>query len=411
MNLQQQAERIKEASASLRNLSNEKRNTILHKYADKLIAETDTIIAENRKDLEKAAELSSAMKDRLTLTRERIQGIARGIEEIKDQSDPLGIILEEKTMKSGLHMKKVTRPIGVICIIFESRPNVAADCMALCLKSGNACFLKGGHESYHSCLILTNLMKEVLKEEDIPEDVVMLAENPTHEEMNGLMADRDHIDLLIPRGSKRLIKSVVEHAKVPVIETGAGVCHVYVDESADLDMAERIVINAKCSRPSVCNAMETLLVNETVAPVFLPRIAKALKEKNVLVHADEKARAIVPEFLEADENSWYTEYNDLEMNLKVVRDTEEAVHHIETYGTHHSESIVSEDPQSVKKFMNGIDSACLYHNASTRFTDGGEFGYGAEIGISTQKLHARGPMGLNALTTYTFYLEGNGEIR
>jgi glutamate-5-semialdehyde dehydrogenase len=413
MNLQEMAERAKKASRSVRQLSESTRNDVLHDFAQNLLKNTSAIISENQKDLKEAEAngMSEAMLDRLTLSKERLKGIAEGIEETAALPDPLHQVLEERTLRSGIHLKKITSAIGVIGIIFESRPNVSADCSALCFKAGSACVLKGGKESYRSCKALISCMKEALKKNGVSEDAVMLAEKPSHEETDAFMEDRSSVDLLIPRGGKNLIQAVVRHARVPVIETGAGVCHVYVDATADQDMAERIILNAKCQRPSVCNAMETLLVHSSIAQSFLPRIAKALKEHGVSVYADARSRKIVPSFKEADEESYYTEYNDLIMNLKIVDSTEEAIDHIEKYGTHHSESIITEDQSQVEKFMNGIDSACVYHNASTRFTDGFEFGLGAEIGISTQKLHARGPMGLKELTTYTYHLEGKGEIR
>lgn len=413
MNLKEQSIRAKQASRQVRLLPEETRNAVLRSFADHLEENIPEIISENRKDLTQAKQnnMSQAMLDRLMLDETRIRKIAEGVRAVADLPDPLHQVLEERQLQSGIHLKRITCAIGVIGIIFESRPNVSADCSALCFKAGSACILKGGKESYLSCRAIIDQMKKALKENHVSEDAVMLAEKPTHAETDAFMADRDSVDLLIPRGGKKLIQAVVQNAKVPVIETGAGVCHVYVDESADIDMAVKIVINAKCQRPSVCNAMETLLVNRKIAGRFLPVVTDALKEHGVIIYADEDSRKIVPNLREADENSWYTEYNDLIMNLRIVDSTEEAIAHIEKYGTHHSESIISEDPEEVTKFMNGVDSACVYHNASTRFTDGFEFGLGAEIGISTQKLHARGPMGLRELTTYTYHLEGKGEIR
>ena len=413
MNLIEQARLAKKASAQVRILTSEQKNKVLRDFADGLEQQASYVIAENSKDMEAArtSGMSTAMLDRLMLNEKRIRDMADGIRMLADLEDPIGRVLEERTLKSGLYLKKVTCPIGVIGIIFESRPNVTADCAALCFKSGNACVLKGGKESYLSCLAVTSVMKEALKNNGITEDAVMLAERPSHEETQRFMECREYVDLLIPRGGKKLIQAVLKNAKIPAIETGAGVCHVFVDESADLDMAEKIIINAKCSRPSVCNAMETLLVHESAAAAFIPRIVNTLQEKGVVIYGDEKARALCPSLKEAREESWSTEYDDLIMNLKVVGSVQEAAAHIEQYGTHHSESIITENDENVLIFMNSIDSACLYHNASTRFTDGFEFGLGAEIGISTQKLHARGPMGLNELTSYCYRLEGKGEIR
>ncbi|MBQ3459563.1 MAG: glutamate-5-semialdehyde dehydrogenase [Solobacterium sp.] len=403
----------KKASRSVRLLDNDVRNAILNTFADNLLDKQETILAANEKDIEAAQTdgKTAAFLDRLKLTPERIAGMAQGVREIAAMEDPLGCVLEEKVIKAGIRLKKKTVPMGVIGIIFESRPNVAADCAALCLKAGSACLLKGGKESLNSCLAITEAMHQAMREYHLDENALFLLENPDREETNALMECREYVDLLIPRGSSRLINAVVRQAKVPVIETGAGICHTFVDESADLTMAERIVYNAKCSRPSVCNAMETLLVHEKIAGQFLPMCAASLKGKNVIMHGDGQSRTILKDILPADDTNYATEYNDFEMNVKIVKDVYEAIAHIETFGTHHSDCIVTENAENVLAFFNGVDSACVYHNASTRFTDGGEFGLGAEIGISTQKLHARGPMGLKELTTYAYYLEGNGEIR
>lgn len=397
----------------MRMLTLETRNAVLEDFASGLISDAASVISANSEDIAEAKEngMSAALIDRLTLTEKRIEGMAEGIRQVAALPDPLHKVLEERVISSGLHLKKVSMPVGVIGIIFESRPNVTADCAALCFKAGSAVVLKGGKESYRSCSAIVRILRKALTAHGISEDVVMLAERPSHAETQQFMQCREYVDLLIPRGGKNLIRAVVDHAKVPVIETGAGVCHTFVDASADPDMAEKIIINAKCSRPSVCNAMETLLVHEDLAETFIPRIVKVLEEKNVVIHGDEASRKICPQIKLADADSWFIEYNDFELNLRIVRDVYEAADHIETYGTHHSECIITEDQKNADYFMNSIDSACLYHNASTRFTDGFEFGLGAEIGISTQKLHARGPMGLNELTTYIYQLEGKGEIR
>ena len=413
MNLIEQARLAKKASSSLRMLDSETRNRVLLTFADLLIRNSDAVITANREDLTEAEKsgMSSAMLDRLMLNEARIEAMAEGIRQVASLEDPLGKVLEDRVIPSGIRLKKITVPIGVIGIIFESRPNVTADCAALCFKSGNACVLKGGKESYRSCKAIVDAMKEALTDCGVSENAVMLAERPSHAETAEFMKCREYVDLLIPRGGRNLIRAVVENAEVPAIETGAGVCHVFVDAAANLKMAEEIVINAKCSRPSVCNAMETLLVHEAAAKAFVPQIVPLLKEKGVIIYGDEKARALCEGLKEAEEASWSTEYDDLIMNLKIVSSVQEAAEHIETYGTHHSEAIISEDDESVRYFMESIDSACLYHNASTRFTDGFEFGLGAEIGISTQKLHARGPMGLSELTSYCYRLEGKGETR
>ncbi len=413
MHMIEQAKLAKQASATLRNTSADVRNGVLLEFARNMVLHQNDIIDANRKDMEESANngMSEAMMDRLMLDEKRIQGMAEGILQIVQLEDPLYKVLEEKDLSSGVHLKKVSCAIGVIGIIFESRPNVTADCAALCFKAGSACVLKGGKESYRSCLSIVTLFREALKKFNLDTDLIQLADRPDHAETQQFMECREYVDLLIPRGSKRLIEAVVQNAKVPVIETGAGVCHTFVDASADPDMAINIVLNAKCSRPSVCNAMETLLIHEVHKETLLPLMVQKLAEAGVTIHGDEEACKRCPNLLKADENSWHTEYNRLEMNLKIVKDVSEAIQHIQTYGTKHSECIITENQENADLFMQNIDAACIYHNASTRFTDGFEFGLGAEIGISTQKLHARGPMGLKELTTYTYLLSGKGEIR
>ena len=413
MNLKEQSHLARLAAPQLRSLPIETRRAILNTFASRLIETADTILAANSRDISEAHEngIREAMIDRLKLTRQRIDGIAEGIRQVAQLPDPLNIVLEERTIASGIRLKKISVPIGVIGIIYESRPNVTADCAALCLMSGNACVLKGGKEAYHSSFAIAEAVKYALEQHGVSPDAVMLAERVSHEETAEFMNDRQNVDLLIPRGSRRLINAVVNNARVPVIETGAGICHTYVEASADYDMAEKILINAKCSRPSVCNAMETMLLEEACAADYLPRLSRALTAHGVVMYGDEKACAICPEFLPVMEDSFDTEYNDLHLNVGIVKDVQEAIDHIQTHGTHHSDAILTEDAEHVVQFMNGVDSACVYHNASTRFTDGFEFGLGAEIGISTQKLHARGPMGIQALTTYSYHLEGKGEIR
>lgn len=413
MNIKDITARAKAAARITKNLSLDIRNGVLLQFAANLRNHADQIISANQMDLKNAHEngMKESFVDRLKLTEKSIEAIAQGIEQTAALADPIGITLEDRILDNGLHLMKKSCAIGVIGIIFESRPNVCADCAALTFKSGNTCILKGGKDSYHSCVAIVEAMHDALQKYGITKDAVILLKHPNHEETQAWISDRNSMDLLIPRGSARLIRSVVDHAKVPVIETGAGICHVYVDETADPDMVTDIVINAKCQRPSVCNAMETLLVQESAAEKLLPVIASALQQHGVRVYADHKACSIIPWFLPGNEENWNTEYNDLIMNAVIVKNVQEAVEHIENYGTHHSESIVSNDVNAVSYFMNNVDSACIYHNASTRFTDGFEFGLGAEIGISTQKMHARGPMGLQALTTVTYHLEGNGEIR
>lgn len=413
MDIIEMAKRAKEASASLRNTDNDTRSRILIGFADGLRKQAPAIAAANEKDMKAAAEngMSKAMLDRLYVDEKRIEKIAVGVEQLSTQPDPIHRVLEDRVLKSGIHLQKITVPIGVVGIIYEARPNVTADCAALCLKSGNACVLKGGKESYETSYAIISVLKDVLKANGVSADAVMLAEKISHEETARFMACRQYLDVLIPRGSRRLIQSVVEHAKVPVIETGAGICHTYVEKTADLKMAENIIINAKCQRPSVCNAMETLLVEKDIAGTFIPHIAAVLKEHHVVMYGDEASAALSKDILPMKPDSFDTEYNDLILNIGIVPDTAAAIAHIEKHGTHHSDAIVTEDEREAEKFLNGVDSACVYVNASTRFTDGFEFGLGAEIGISTQKLHARGPMGLSALTTYTYHLTGKGEIR
>lgn len=406
----EQAHLAKRASKQLKNTTLETRNNILSSFASKLLTNMETILQANKIDVNDA-NIPSQMIDRLRLTKKRIKAMAEGIENLVALDDPIHQIQEEKDLASGVHLQKVTVPLGVVGIIFEARPNVTADCIALCIKSGNACVLKGGKEAYRTSLAIVTLAKACLTENHISSDVVMLAEKISHEETYRFMACREYVDVLIPRGSARLIQSVVEHAKVPVIETGAGICHVFVDQTADQKMALDIIINAKCQRPSVCNSIETVLLDTHIAASILPFLKENLLRHNVQIFADEKTRLLDQSLQSTEENSFDTEYNDLKINLKIVENIEEAIDHIERHGTHHSDCIVSENMNNVNKFFAEVDSACVYHNASTRFSDGFEFGLGAEIGISTQKLHARGPMGLSALTSYTYRLFGKGEIR
>lgn len=401
------------AAHTLRNTQNALRSAILMEFADALQNHSEEILSANKRDYEQAKTngMSSSLLDRLLLTDKRIIAMAEGVREIAALPDPLHKVLEERTLSSGVHLTKIAVPIGTIGIIYEARPNVTADCAALCLKSGNACVLKGGKEAYHSSLAIVSLIKTILQNHDMNPALVTLLPKISHEETQRFMECREYLDLLIPRGSRRLIQSVVDNARVPVIETGAGICHVYVEKSADFNMAKRIIINAKCQRPSVCNAMETLLIEKDIADTFVPFISSCMQQQGVMMYGDETATSLSNLIQPVRKDSYDTEYGDLIMNIHVVNSTEEAISHIEMHGTHHSDAIISEDIKEVEKFMNGVDSACVYHNASTRFTDGYVFGLGGEIGISTQKLHARGPMGIRELTTYTYHLEGKGEIR
>lgn len=389
------------------------RNSALCEIAKSLRESADEIIAENERDIECAREMGVAepMIDRLRLDNARIEAIARAAEKIVELPDPLGEVLEGFTRPNGLKISKVSVPLGVIGIIFESRPNVTVDAAALCLKSGNAVILRGGKEAIRSNTALCNAMRTALENVGLPKDCVQLIPDTTRESSVALM-QLSALDVLIPRGSKGLIRSVVDNAKVPVIETGAGNCHVYVDEYADLEKAVNIVNNAKTSRVSVCNAIEGLVVHEKIADKALPLIAEKLKESNVEIRGCEKTLAILgDDAVAATEEDYSTEYLDYIISVKVVPSIDKAIEHIMTYTSGHSECIITENYENANKFTANVDAAAVYVNASTRFTDGGEFGFGAEIGISTQKLHARGPMGLKQLTSVKYIVNGNGQIR
>lgn len=409
----EQARLAKKASKQVAILSNQKRNEILQDFSSALLDHKDTILSANQIDLDQATNnhLPDSFIDRLKLDDKRIQAMADGILDVMQLEDPLNILLEEKILPSGIKMQKVSSPMGLIAIIYESRPNVTADCASLCLKAGSACLLKGGKESYTTSKAIVDLFQDVLEKHQLPKEIINLAEKPSHEETEKLMACREYVDLLIPRGGKSLINHVVNNAKVPVIETGAGICHIYVDNDADLNQADAIIKNAKCSRPSVCNALETLLVHKDIATSYIPHILDLLEKEGVKFFGNKDTSLYDNRIQACDDHCYENEYNDYLLNIKAVENVDDAINHIEQYGTHHSESILSNNKDNVSKFMNEIDSACLYHNASTRFSDGFEFGLGAEIGISTQKLHARGPMGLKEITTYRYLLYGNGEIR
>ena len=337
--------------------------------------------------------------------------MAQGVREVADLPDPIGAVQSEIIRPNGLRIQRVSVPLGVIAVIFEARPNVTSDAAALCLKAGSACLLRGGKEAIHSNTAIAEVMRNALREMGFPADCIQLVEDTSRESATALMRLSGYVDVLIPRGSARLIRSVVENATVPVIETGAGNCHVYVDRDANIDMAAEIVFNAKTSRVSVCNAAESLVVHADIAGKVLPKIAARLSEKDVTLYGDARAKAILPDIIPADESDWGTEYLDYKMSVRVVDSVEEAIAHITRYSTGHSECIVTDNPKTAEKFLNEVDSAAVYHNASTRFTDGGEFGFGAEIGISTQKLHARGPLGLPQLTSVKYKIFGNGQIR
>lgn len=403
----------KDAAEKLASVDTITKNKALDAIADALVAHTEEILAANRLDIEAAEEngVRKAMIDRLALSKERIAGIADGVRQVSDLNDPIGEVIKMWKRPNGLLIGQKRVPMGVIAIIFEARPNVTVDAAALCLKTSNACILRGGKEAIHSNTMLMKIMQEAAYDAGIPEGTLNIIEDTSRETATELMKMNGFIDLLIPRGGKGLIRSVVENATVPVIETAAGNCHVYVEATADLDMALKIVLNAKVQRPSVCNAAETLLVDKAIADRFIPMVFDALKKNKVEIRADAASKALVPDVQDATEEDYYTEYNDYIMAVKVVDGVDEAIAHINRYNTKHSEAIVTNSYAAEEKFLNCVDAAAVYVNASTRFTDGFEFGFGAEIGISTQKMHARGPMGLEALTSLKYIIYGNGQIR
>ena len=411
--LQIKGQKAKEASYILMNATTTEKNNALLSMADELLKNKDSILQENKKDLEKAIEkgTSKAMLDRLSLDEKRLEDMADGLRQVVGLLDPVGEVTSMWKRPNGLQIGKQKVPMGVIGIIYEARPNVTCDAAGLCLKSGNVVILRGGSEAINSNMAVVKALREGIKLANLPEDSIQLVEDTSRDVATEMMRLNEFIDVLIPRGGAGLIQSVVNNATVPVIETGIGNCHVYVDSEADIEMAKNIVINAKTTRPAVCNAEEKLLVNEKIAEEFLPVIVKALREKNVEIRGDKKARKIIDELKEATEEDWKTEYLDYIISIKIVSDVDEAIKHINKYGTGHSEAIITKSYENSQKFLQRIDAAAVYVNASTRFTDGCEFGFGAEIGISTQKLHARGPMGLNELTTTKYIIYGNGQIR
>ncbi|MBO4411472.1 MAG: glutamate-5-semialdehyde dehydrogenase [Lachnospiraceae bacterium] len=418
-------ERVKKAKAEVMRSDEAARKEALNEMADSLILNIDVILEANKEDL-KAAEgrISPVMMDRLRLDEARIFAMANGIREVAQLPDPVGRVLTRTTRPNGLEIEKVQVPMGVIAIIYESRPNVTSDAASLAIKAGSACVLRSGRDAHRSAKAITDAMKAGLKVSSLPEDALFLIDDTSRESAAELMRARGYVDLLIPRGGKNLIRSCVEQATVPVLETGTGICHIFVDASADEQQALSIIENAKCSRPSVCNAMEVLLLHEAVAPAFFPKLYRRLT-------AEREARGLTPVRFAADETDlkilssepemkylipalpedFDTEHLDYKMTVGIVRDTEEAVRHVNAHSTGHSESILTEDRANAEYFLKNVDSACVYVNASTRFTDGGEFGFGAEMGISTQKLHGRGPLGLNELCTYKYLIRGNGQVR
>lgn len=411
--LDQMGERAVAAKKSLQSLEAEEKNKILLQIAQALPANAERILQENAKDYAIAEEngMSQGLLDRLKLTRERIEEMAEGIRQITELSDPVGQVIETIERPNGLHIEKVRVPMGVIGIIYEARPNVTADAFGLCFKSGNVVILKGGKDALYSNLAVTGVIRSVLTDTGIDPNVIQLIDNNDRSVTTEFMRLKKYVDLLIPRGGAGLIRAVVENSTVPVIETGTGNCHIYVDEEADLAKAIPIIINAKTQRIGVCNACESILVHEKIADAFLPALGKALAEKKVEVRGDEKVLEQIPDAVKATEEDYGKEYLDYIVSIKTVSSVEEAIEHINRYNTGHSDAILTENKDRTAKFLREIDSACVYANASTRFTDGFEFGFGAEIGISTQKLHARGPMGLKELMSYKYTITGNGQIR
>lgn len=406
--------KAKTAESAIASASASLKNSALAAISAALLENKDIIIAENEKDLRAAREngMSEAMQDRLRLDEKRIEGMAKGVDELIALNDPVGEIIEGFTRPNGLRICKTRVPMGVIGIIFESRPNVTVDAAALCLKAGNAVILKGGKEAINSNICLGTIMRNAVEKAGLPEDVIQVVENTSRETTNELMRLNQYLDVLIPRGSGRLIQAVVNTATVPVIETGTGNCHVYVDASADPEMAVNIVDNGKTQRPSVCNAVESLLVHKDCAEKILPMIADRLAKSNVKFYGCDRTIGILGDTVEkAGEEEYAKEFLDYVISVKVVDSVDEAIAHISRFGTKHSECIVTKSLENAEKFQRCVDAAAVYVNASTRFTDGGEFGFGAEIGISTQKLHARGPMGLRELTTIKYVINGNGQIR
>ena len=394
-------------------LSTEDKNHILEQIACDLETAIPTILEANSIDCSQAKEngVPSVMMDRLRLTKERIEGICEGVRQVANLRDPIGTVLETRTLENGLRIEKRQIPIGVIGMIYEARPNVTVDAAALAIKTGNAIILRGGKEAYHTSEAMVQVMQSSLERCGAPKELVQLVSILEREAVGELLAQRKWIDVMIPRGGAGLIQFVVNNSKIPVIETGSGVVHGYVDASADEAMALQVLENAKLSRPSVCNAMETILLHEARLHDLGPKIVAMLKEKGVTIYGDDKVQSLSSQVKPATEDNWATEYNDYIVNFKVVASIDDAIDHINTFGTKHSEMILTEDPTQAEQFMNLVDASTVYVNASTRFTDGFEFGLGAEIGISTQKLHARGPMGLDALTSYKYFVFGHGQVR
>ena len=412
-NLEEIGKRVKNSTKILNNMGNIEKNIILRKVAEEIIKSQKEILIANEKDIENAIKnsMKESLIDRLKLDEKRIIAMSDGLIKITDLEDPIGEIIEGKRVKNGLEILKKRVPLGVIAINYESRPNVTLDAFGLCFKTGNAVILRGGKDAINTNIAIIKVIRSVLKESKISEDCVYLIEDTSREKSQELMRLNKYVDVLIPRGGAGLIKTVVENSTIPVIETGTGNCHIYVDEFADFEMALSIIENAKTQRTGVCNACESLVIHKAIAKEFIPLVAQRLSNKNVEIRGDEDSCNISDKIIKATESDWGEEYLDLIISVKTVNNIDEAIEHISNYSTKHSESIITSNYENAEKFLNEIDSSCVYVNASTRFTDGGEFGFGAEIGISTQKLHARGPMGLKELTTTKYVIRGNGQIR
>lgn len=403
----------KEASIDLTQASSDEKNHALKLIAEQLLLDKETILGENEKDIKQAEEnqISTAVIDRIRLTSDRVEAISNALHDLIKMDDPIGKVLEEWTLDNGIKINKISVPIGVIGIIYEARPNVTVDAAALCLKSGNAVLLRGSSSAIHSNKAIVRSIRTALEKSNVPVNSIQLLEDTSRKTAEEMFKMNDYLDVLIPRGSQNLIDTVIAKSTIPVLETGAGNCHMYIDEEAELEMALKLVVNAKTQRPSVCNAIETLLVHRDWFKQNGEKLIQILKEQNVELRGDDHVQSIDSSIKVATESDWETEYLDMVLAIKVVDSIDDAIAHINHYGTSHSEAIITPSDQHAVQFLNEVDAACVYHNASTRFTDGFEFGFGAEIGISTQKLHARGPMGLEALTSTKYQLYGKGQDR
>ena len=413
MNLEKLCKQAASVKYQVQKLSEAEKNSILSQAANELTAQSNYILTENEKDIKNGIEkgMPEGLLDRLKLTKERIEGIAEGLKQISELPDPIGEIIEQFERPNGLYIEKCRVPMGVIGIIYEARPNVTVDAFGLCFKTGNVVILKGGSDALYSNKALVEVLQSVLSKNNVHVEALSLITDTDRETATAFMKMDQYVNLLIPRGGAGLIKSVVQNSTIPVIETGTGNCHIYVDEEADLNMAVSIIFNAKTQRIGVCNACESLVIHEKVAQTLLPMLSKKLKEKNVAFHADSVSAPYIEGAIPATEEDFGKEYLDYILSVKTVSDVDKAIAHINHYNTGHSEAIITNNKNTADKFLREVDAACVYVNASTRFTDGFEFGFGAEIGISTQMLHARGPMGLKELTSYKYYIRGNGQIR